>query len=86
VTAAYGDATFTEASNFTNLFNLAIGGATGVTVGMGYQIAPTTSAVTYAPSLNASENWVAAAAPFIAAASPAPQMALQIKRVINIRR
>lgn len=45
-----GTRTYTEASGFTNLFNLTPG--TALRVGVGYQIVASTSAITYAPTFS----------------------------------
>ena len=61
-------ATYTEASNFTNLCAPSFTGHAG-SVSLGYKIVSSNSPITFAPSLSASGNWVALIAPFEGVAS-----------------
>jgi hypothetical protein len=78
--------TYTEDANFTNLFAASFVGHAN-SLSLGYRIVSSTAPVTFAPTLSASANWVALAAPFQGVyVAPPAQIALQIKRRINIRR
>lgn len=61
-------ATYTEDANFTNLGAISFLGHAG-SVSLGYELVSSTSAVTFAPSLGTSANWIALVAPFKAAAT-----------------
>ena len=73
--ASYGQSAgapvYTESANFTNVGIAANTSGNEAFIALSYDIVSSTSAITYAPSLDRSASWVACAAPFTGAVSAA---------------